>query len=74
MNIRPVKITHLVFGLAFVGLAGLWLLGTIAVDPNQLALALPGVLILAGVAGLAATMVNQRRSRSNERIVPEEES
>lgn len=74
MNNRPVKITHLVFGLLFVGIAGLWLLGTTAVDPNQLALALPGVLILAGVAGLAATMVNQRRARSTERIAPEEES
>jgi hypothetical protein len=61
---RSVKVPHLVFGLLFLGVAGIWALGAIdAISGEHLAVLGPGVLILAGVIGLAATLANGRNRR-----------
>jgi len=54
MKTHPVNIAHLVFGLVFLGVAGVWALsasGTVEVDPRWL---LPLVLLVAGASGLVA--------------------
>jgi hypothetical protein len=64
---RPVSVTHLVLGLVFLGLAGMWLLAAAtdvsAPDPK---ISGPVVLIAAGVIGLAASLANARRRRSRQ--------
>jgi hypothetical protein len=62
MNNRPLSITHLVFGLIFLGISTLWAIGasTDAEVPDLAALA-PAVLIAAGVIGLIGVVVNARR-------------
>jgi hypothetical protein len=61
---RPVSITHLVFGLIFLGAAGLWALGAATgADTPDLALLAPGVLVAAGVVGLIAMVLNARNAR-----------
>jgi hypothetical protein len=66
-----VKIPHLVFGLLFLGVAGIWALGTSDVlSGEKLAILGPGVLIAAGVIGLVAGLAssrNRRRSTPFER-------
>ncbi len=58
---RSVKVPHLVFGLLFLGVAGIWALGASdAISGEHLAVLGPGVLILAGVIGLAASLANGR--------------
>ena len=57
---RP-SVLHLVVGLVFLGLAALWALsasGTVSSDDTWL---LPGLLILAGAAGLVAALAGSRR-------------
>lgn len=61
---RSVKVPHLVFGLLFLGFAAIWVLGASNVlDGEQLAVLAPGVLILAGVIGLAASLASGRNRR-----------
>ena len=61
---RSVKVPHLVFGLLFLGVAGIWALGASdAISGEHLAILGPAVLILAGVIGLAASLANGRNRR-----------
>jgi fatty acid desaturase len=57
---RP-SVLHLVVGLVFLGLAALWALsasGTVSSDDTWL---LPGLLIVAGAAGLVTALAGGRR-------------
>ena len=57
---RP-SVLHLVVGLVFLGLAALWALsasGTVSSDDAWL---LPGLLIVAGAAGLVTALAGGRR-------------
>jgi hypothetical protein len=66
MNTRPISITHLVFGLIFLGAAALWAIGAATdADAPDLAVVAPAVLIGAGVIGLAAIVFNARNARVN---------
>jgi hypothetical protein len=61
MRTHPVNVAHLVFGLVFLGVAGCWALsasGAVEVDPRWL---LPLILLLAGGAGLVATLARSMR-------------
>jgi len=61
---RSVKVPHLVFGLLFLGVAGIWALGASdAISGEHLAVLGPAVLIIAGVVGLAASLANARNRR-----------
>ncbi len=61
---RSVKVPHLVFGLLFLGIAGIWALGASdVISGESLAILGPGVLIVAGVIGLAASLANGRNRR-----------
>ena len=62
MTKRPVSISHLVFGMIFLGVTALWVVG-VATDAEapDIAALVPAVLIAAGVLGLVATVVNSRR-------------
>jgi hypothetical protein len=58
---HPVHVGHLVMGLAFLGLLGVWALvqgGLVGTDDVRWLLPLPWVL--AGVAGLLATTLSNR--------------
>ena len=62
---RSVKVTHLVFGLFFLGLAGAWALVEAEwINTDSLAVLAPAVLIIAGVIGLAASLASSRNRRS----------
>jgi hypothetical protein len=64
---RSVKIPHLVFGLLFLGVVGVWALviGDV-INEDQLVVLAPGVLIAAGVIGLVASLASSRnRQRRN---------
>jgi hypothetical protein len=68
MNMRPVSISHLVFGLIFLGATVLWVIGAATdADAPDLAAVAPAVLIGAGVIGLAATVFNARNARVHAR-------
>ena len=57
---RP-SVLHLVVGLVFLGLAALWALsasGAVSSDDTWL---LPGLLVVAGAAGLVAALAGGRR-------------
>lgn len=57
MSTRPVSITHLVLGLVLLGIAGSWALRESGViDPDGMRWVLPVVLLVAGGAGLAASL------------------
>ncbi len=62
---RGVRIVHLVFGILFLGIAAIWALYTVDAIQVDISLdfALPLILILAGVAGLVAMLVNGARAR-----------
>ena len=62
---RSVKITHLVFGLLFLGVAVVWALvvGDV-INENDLAVIAPAVLIAAGVIGLATSLASARNRRN----------
>jgi hypothetical protein len=66
---RSVKISHLVFGLLFLGVAVVWALvvGDV-INENDLAVIAPAILIAAGVIGLATSLASARNRRNrNER-------
>jgi hypothetical protein len=72
---RSVKVPHLVFGLLFLGVAGIWALGASdAISGEHLAVLGPGVLILAGVIGLAASLANGRNRRRRSAVGYQPES
>ena len=66
---HSVKITHLVFGLLFLGVAVVWALvvGDV-INENDLAVLAPAILITAGVIGLAVSLASgrNRRNRDNQ--------
>lgn len=69
---RGVRIVHLVFGVVFLGIAASWALAVndvIRLDVN-VAVVLPVVLILAGVAGLVAMIANAARNRRTTKQAP----
>lgn len=62
-SVRHLSVLHLVAGLVFLGLAGLWALaasGIVGTDDTWL---LPGVLVVAGATGLLAALLGGRRDR-----------
>jgi hypothetical protein len=66
LNTRPVSIAHLVFGLIFLGVAALWVVGAATdADAPDLARMAPAILIGAGVIGLAGIVINARNSRTS---------
>jgi len=59
-----VKIPHLVFGLLFLGIAGIWaLVASDVINTDRLAILAPAVLIVAGVVGLAVSLASGRNRR-----------
>jgi cytochrome bd-type quinol oxidase subunit 2 len=64
---RSVKITHLVFGLLFLGVAVVWALvvGDV-IHEDDLAVLAPAILIAAGVVGLAASLASARNRRNRD--------
>jgi hypothetical protein len=64
MTKRTISVSHLVFGLIFLGTAALWSIGAATgADAPDLAVVAPAVLIGAGLAGLIAMVVNARNAR-----------
>ena len=62
---RRLKVPHLVFGLLFLGLAGIWaLVVSEVINEDQLPVLAPALLIGAGVIGLAASLASARNRRS----------
>ena len=63
---HPLNIGHLVMGLAFLGLVAVWglVVGDVVAD-DDIRWLLPVPWVLAGAAGLVATAVAARRSRSS---------
>jgi hypothetical protein len=59
---HPVSIGHLVTGLVFLGLAGAWALGAAGVVDADAAWVVPLVLVVAGGAGLLASVFRSLRS------------
>jgi hypothetical protein len=70
MNTRPLSIVHLVFGLVFLGVTALWVVGVATdADSGDLARLVPAILIGAGVIGLGATLVNARGPRRSTDVL-----
>ena len=62
---QHVSAGHLVFGLIFLGITAIWLVGeTSDLEAPALAIWGPVVLIAAGAVGLAATLFNARQART----------
>jgi hypothetical protein len=69
---RTLKVPHLVFGLLFLGFAGLWALGESgAISGERVTILGPAVLVLAGVVGLAASLAAGRNRHRRERLAHE---
>ena len=61
---RSIKVPHLVFGMLFLGIFGIWALGVSdLISGEHLAVLGPAVLIIAGIAGLAASLASGRNRR-----------
>jgi hypothetical protein len=61
---HPVNIAHLVMGIAFLGLAGIWaLIESGAASASDLRWLLPVPWVAAGAVGLAATVPRLRGRR-----------
>lgn len=59
---QPVSVVHLVMGLVFLGTAALWGLHAAGVvESVELQWLAPLVLVVAGAAGLVASLVRARR-------------
>lgn len=64
---RSVKIPHLVFGLLFLGVAGVWaMVVTDVITEDRLPILAPAVLIVAGVIGLAASLTSTRNGKARK--------
>jgi len=69
---RTLKVPHLVFGLLFLGFAGLWALGESgAISGEGVTILGPAVLVLAGVVGLVASLAAGRNRHRRERAAHE---
>ncbi len=74
LNDRSIKVAHLVFGLLFLGVAGLWaLIAGGAVTSDGVTILAPSVLIAAGVMGLVATLASSRNRSSRPPHQPYEQ-
>ena len=63
------KVPHLVFGLLFLGLAGVWaLVVTDVINEDRLPVIAPALLIGAGVIGLVASLASARNRRRTETL------
>lgn len=68
---RSMKVPHLVFGLLFLGIAGIWALGTTgAISGERLTVLAPVVLIAAGLIGLVASLAGNRNRRTDHPVGP----
>ncbi len=57
MRTHAVNVMHLVFGLVYLGIAGIWALSAAGVvDSGRMEWLLPLVLVVAGAAGLVASV------------------
>lgn len=62
MKTHPVSVTHLVFGLVFLGIAGAWALDDAGViHTDGLPWVLPLILVIAGAAGVVASVTRSLR-------------
>ncbi len=69
MNIKthPVNVAHLVMGLVFLGIAGTWGLGQLGlIDADGEGWTLPLILVVAGGAGLVASLAKSAVRRREE--------
>lgn len=77
---RGVSVPHLVMGLVFLGLAGSWMLRQAGVIGSvEVELVLPLVLVVAGAAGLLASMAKglvrgRSHRRDQERFVTDDDT
>ena len=68
---HPVNVAHLVMGVAFLGLAGIWaLFESTTIGNDDLRWFLPLPWLAAGVAGLLAVALTGRRSKSEYAAAP----
>jgi len=66
---RPLGVVHLIFGIVFSGIATIWLIAEANdTEAFNLAVGIPVVLIGAGIIGLAAIVVNQRRAKASAAV------
>jgi hypothetical protein len=64
---HPVSIGHLVMGLAFLGIVGVWaLIQTNTVEGSDIRWLLPIPWVLAGIAGLLATTLTSGRHATRQ--------
>lgn len=64
---HSVKIPQLIFGLFFLGIAGVWaLVVTDVITEDRLPVIMPALLIGAGVIGLAASLASGRNRRQRQ--------
>jgi hypothetical protein len=64
---HSVKIPQLIFGLLFLGIAGVWaLVASEVVTEDRLPVIIPALLIGAGVIGLAASLASGRNRRQRQ--------
>ncbi|MFC7494300.1 MULTISPECIES: hypothetical protein [unclassified Nocardioides] len=66
---HPVNVGHLVMGIAFLGLVGVWaLIQTDVVGDGDVRWLLPVPWVLAGLAGLLALSLSSRHKWSNRQV------
>lgn len=64
---HPVNIGHLVMGIAFLGLVGVWaLIQSDAVGGSEIRWLMPVPWVFAGVAGILATILTARRHSTTQ--------
>lgn len=64
---HPVNVAHLVMGIAFLGLVGVWaLIQGEVVDGGEVRWLMPVPWVLAGLAGLLATTLGARRHATTQ--------
>ena len=72
---HPVHVGHLVMGLAFLGLVGIWaVVQSDVVSTEDVRWLLPLPWVFAGVAGLLAVVLSGRSRPSRAPAVPDSES